>query len=474
MRQNPLMTDAQPGARLPPSEFSEAVPRLPDVGIWEHLFPEDRLLLSDGFCHLVGADAAQALANPQFWPDSVHPEDLPRIRAGYRDFLGGGQNEFECLYRARHVDGRWRTLLARARWEARRDGTGRLVRGYVTDVTWRERLKLKAGVIERMSEGVVLLSRDGIIHFANQALESTLGYGPGELLGQHAQRMSFRSPEAFEGLLETAFAATENGSSALIDLESRRRDGTLLPLQGQLSSLVLGGTRYLAAVFTDISHRKQLEREVLQMATQVQHRVGGDLHEGLGQQLSGIAMMLNGLRQRASDVAPALCGQLDEVVALLNGAVSRTRVLARGLSPVRPSAEGLTEGFEELVNTVHEVYGQRVRLTMDLPPELSVDENSVMNLFHIAQEAVENAARHSAASDIAVSFRATGSELELQVVDDGVGFEPTQVSRGRLGMGLRMMRFRAEMARGYLSIESRPGQGARLRCRCPARTDRRE
>jgi signal transduction histidine kinase len=237
---------------------------------------------------------------------------------------------------------------------------------------------------------------------------------------------------------------------------------------------VLGGTRYLAAVFTDISHRKQLEREMLQMATQVQHRVGGDLHEGLGQQLSGIAMMLNGLRQRASDVAPALCGQLDEVVALLNGAVSRTRLLARGLSPVRPSAEGLTEGFEELVNNVHEVYGQRVRLTMDLPPELSVDENSVMNLFHIAQEAVENAARHSAASDIAVSFRATGSELELQVVDDGVGFEPTQVSRERLGMGLRMMRFRAEMARGYLSIESRPGHGARLRCRCPARTDGRE
>ena len=97
-----------------------------------------------------------------------------------------------------------------------------------------------------------------------------------------------------------------------------------------------------------------------------------------------------------------------------------------------------------------------------------------MNLFLIAQEAVENSARHAAAGEIEIHLRATGSELELQVVDDGVGFDPAQAAGRRIGMGLRMMRFRAEMARGYLSMESRPGQGARLRCRCPARTDRRE
>ena len=244
----------------------------------------------------------------------------------------------------------------------------------------------------------------------------------------------------------------------------------MLPLQGRLSSLLFGEERHLLVVFTDISSRKQLEREVLQMATQVQQRVGGDLHEGLGQQLSGIAMMLQGLRARAADVAPALGEELEQVVTLINGAVGRTRLLARGLSPVRASTEGVTEGFEELVNNVLEVYGQRVRLSMDLPPDLCADENSVMNLFHIAREAVENAARHAGARDIHIKVRAAGPDLELQVTDDGVGFDPSQVSTSGPGMGLRMMRFRAEMARGYLSIESRPGHGARLRCRCPART----
>jgi signal transduction histidine kinase len=181
-------------------------------------------------------------------------------------------------------------------------------------------------------------------------------------------------------------------------------------------------------------------------------------------------MMLQGLKARAVDVVPALGEELEQVVALLNGAVSRTRLLARGLSPVRASTEGVVEGFEELVNNVLEVYGQRVSLSLDLPPDLAADEHSVMNLFHIAQEAVENAARHAAASDIQIHVRVAGPDLELQVCDDGVGFDPLQVSRSGPGMGLRMMRFRAEMARGFLSIESRPGHGARLRCRCPART----
>src|SRR5690606_19106758 len=99
----------------------------------------------------------------------------------------------------------------------------------------------------------------------------------------------------------------------------------------------------------------------LQLATQVQQRVGGDLHEGLGQQLSGIAMMLQGLKARSIDVAPELWSELDKIVTLINGAVSRTRLLARGLSPVRASTKSLTEGFEELVNNVLAVYGQRVR-----------------------------------------------------------------------------------------------------------------
>src|SRR5690606_13538531 len=213
--------------------------------------------------------------------------------------------------------------------------------------------------------------------------------------------LSFRSAPSFDGLVQTVFEAIGGGGSTVIDLEGRRRDGTMQPLQGRFSQLLIDGVPHAMAVFADNAARKQVEREMMQIATRVQQRVGGYLHEGLGQQLSGIAMMLQGLTQQASELAhTTLHSRLDEVVGLLNSAIRRTRLLARGLSPVRASTEGLKEGFEELVNNVHEVYGLRVRLRMELPEELSVDENPVMNLFHIAQEAVENAARHAGVSDI--------------------------------------------------------------------------
>lgn len=464
-----MANEADFGA-LPRGEFSETVPRLPGVGIWEHRFPENRIHISDGFTQMIGLAASEATELADVWMQSLHPEDDARLRAEYAQFVRGAVGEFETQYRVRHREGHWVSILTRARWEKRDDGAGRMVRGYVLDMTWRQQMQLQAEIIERMSEGVLLVARDGTIRFANRALEITLGYRPHELIGADAHVLSFRTREAFDGLLETAFEATANGSTTLIDLEGKRRDGSLLPLQGRLSSVLLGDTRYVVAVFTDISTRKQLEREVLQLATQVQQRVGGDLHEGLGQQLSGIAMMLQGLKARSVDVAPELWSELDEIVTLINGAVSRTRLLARGLSPVRASTKSLTEGFEELVNNVLAVYGQRVRLSLDLPPEISADENAVMNLFHIAQEAVANAARHAGADEILLSVRATGPDLELLVSDNGVGFDPSEATSGGAGMGLRMMRFRAEMARGYLSIESRPGHGARLRCRCPART----
>ncbi len=98
----------------------------------------------------------------------------------------------------------------------------------------------------------------------------------------------------------------------------------------------------MVAVLTDIAERKQLERELMQVATRVQQRIGGHLHEGLGQQLAGIAMMLQGVGQRAGTAS--LRAEVDEIVALLNSAIGSTRTLARGLSPVGPSLQGLTEG----------------------------------------------------------------------------------------------------------------------------------
>ena len=93
-----------------------------------------------------------------------------------------------------------------------------------------------------------------------------------------------------------------------------------------------------------------------------------------------------------------------------------------------------------------------------------------MQLYRIAQEGVLNAARHAGATQIHLRLRVAGADVELLVIDDGKGFDPLQFARG--GMGLRIMRFRAQLIGGYLSVESRPGAGTTLRCRCPVKVSK--
>jgi PAS domain S-box-containing protein len=408
------------------------------------------------------------------WSTIIHPDDLPR----FTETIDAGRTSgapYEMTYRVRHRDGRWRHVRQRGTYMRGAGGSPIRAYGVIEDITdaeaQREQLRMQAAIIERMSEGVMLASREGTILFANPALERMFGYGRGELGGKHAQMLSFRGNEEFDGLVRTVFQSTDNDLTSVIDLEGRRRDNSMVPLQGYFSSLMIGTRRCVVSVFVDISEQKQLERQMVQVATRVQQRIGGDLHDGLGQQLAGIAMMLQGLGRRAAQSGtPALREEVDGIVTLVNAAISSTRSLARGLSPVRPSREGLVEGFEELVNQVHERYRIRVSLDLQLPERLPLDEDAATNLYRIAQEGVLNAARHADAENIKLRLRVAGPDVELLVSDDGRGFDPLQLSRG--GMGLRIMRFRAQLLGGYLSVESRPGAGTTLRGRCQVSPNR--
>jgi PAS domain S-box-containing protein len=427
-----------------------------------------------GLKRMLGYDSLDTDNDYGGWLAIVHPDDQARVTERITAARAAADN-YSLTYRVRHQDGSWRHVRQRGTYMLGQDARPIRAYGVIEDITdaesQREQLQMQAAIIERMSEGVLLVAMDGTILFANPALEKMFGYERGQLNGLYSGVLSFRSDENFAGLLRTVFEGTADDKTSIIDLEGRHRNNSVCPVQGYFSSLQLGEQRCVVAVITDIAERQKLERELMQVATRVQQRIGGDLHEGLGQQLAGIAMMLQGLGQRAGNAGTsALQSEVDEIVALVNTAIRSTRSLARGLSPVRPSCEGLIEGFEELGNQVYERYHIRVKMDLALPPDLQLDENAATNLYRIAQEAVLNAARHADAAHISVHFRVAGPDVELLVIDDGKGFDPLQFARG--GMGLRIMRFRAQLVGGYLAVESRPGGGTTLRCRCPVKTTR--
>ncbi len=146
---------------------------------------------------------------------------------------------------------------------------------------------------------------------------------------------------------------------------------------------------------------------------------------------------------------------------MVQRAMTQTRELARGLSPVRLEAEGLTDALRELAVGTRKVFGCDCRFRCD-PPVLVPDHTVAIHLYRIAQEAVSNAIKHGKAQRIDIGLTAHGRSVTLAVKDNGTGL-PRRLPR-RTGMGLRIMRYRAEVIGGALMVEPVPGGGTRVLC----------
>ena len=206
--------------------------------------------------------------------------------------------------------------------------------------------------------------------------------------------------------------------------------------------------------------RLRLEEEIHGTAAREQQRVGRDLHDSLGQKLTG-AMMLSRTLARAPDGEEARAGarQLNEV---LKDAVAQVRRMARGLAPVALGEDGLADALRQLAEDTRQTYALdcALRLEGDLR---GLEPKDAEHLYYLAREAVHNAARHARAARITVALERDKYGWSLVVDDDGIGLPPDAEQRG--GMGLKILRHRAEALGARLDIAPRPEGGTRVQCR---------
>lgn len=213
----------------------------------------------------------------------------------------------------------------------------------------------------------------------------------------------------------------------------------------------------------DVTERRWLEQRLLTVTDAEQQRIGADLHDGLGQKLTGLACLATALRDRLATGADAVnAEQANLIAALSNDATVESRALARGLCPVQlEQAGGLLSALSELVETTEVIHGVRCRFRTEIQ-ELNLSHLAAVQLYRISQEAINNALRHGHARNIEVTLEAAGNEYRLTIADDGKGFdaESQRVKQG----GLRMMEYRANMIGGTFTVDSQPGLGTRLSC----------
>jgi signal transduction histidine kinase len=212
----------------------------------------------------------------------------------------------------------------------------------------------------------------------------------------------------------------------------------------------------------EIERRKLLEKELLSIVERERQRIGTELHDSIGQQLTGIAFMMEVLGEKLD--AKSSTEELlyaEKINSCVDQAAEQTRNLAKGLAPVDLDGDGLVSAIQELASNTEQLFD--VSCIFKCDKAVSVDDVSVaMNLYRIAQEAITNAVKHGNTKNIMISLIVEHGRLRLTVENDGLDF-PAEASQ-KDGMGLRIMRYRAEVINSSLDVRKRASGGTIVTC----------
>jgi signal transduction histidine kinase len=225
-----------------------------------------------------------------------------------------------------------------------------------------------------------------------------------------------------------------------------------------------GRPQYIIATGIDITEREQLERALLNISAREQQRIGQDLHDGLGQHLTGIAFMAKVHEEKLAKTNAADAADAAKIVRLVNEAVQKTRELARGLFPVMSDPQGLMSALQFWAREVEDIFGVCCKFECEFPV-LIQDNAAATHLYRIAQEAVNNAIKHGKARNVVVKLTAENGYGTLLIADDGAGIPEERANSP--GMGLHIMGYRSSMIGGRLLVKRNAMQGTSVSCIFP-------
>jgi PAS domain S-box-containing protein len=328
-----------------------------------------------------------------------------------------------------------------------------------------EQIHLIRSVVEQGFSAVLITSAeapDPRVVYANPAFFQATGYAPARVIGQPLSTLAGLTElqERLRSGLPQGEAFLEQSSTYQTAEGERWGEWRVGPVRDKH-----GRHAHWLAIFRDITEHKRLEKEILEISDRERQRLGQDLHDGLCQQLAGIELMSRTLEQKLAPRSKAGAAGAAEIARHVREAISQTRSLARGLSPVTLESEGLCSGLSELAATAERMFGVACRLSCPAPRQVR-DPAAAMHLYRIAQEAVSNAIKHGKARRITIALESNAGRLRLTISDDGAGF-PEVLPRGQ-GMGLRIMQYRAGMIGGSLSWRNSSEGGAAVICSAPA------
>ena len=330
-------------------------------------------------------------------------------------------------------------------------------------------LRTLTRALEQSPSSVLITSTSGEIEYVNPKFTEITGYSLNEVLGKNPRLLKSgqQPPEFYKEMWATITA----GRDWRGELCNRKKDGTLFwefvviaPIHDEHGTIT-----HFVALKEDITERRRLEFELLEVTDREQQRIGHDLHDGLGQRLTALEMKCFLLMEdMAADERAArrrkLHNQAQHISQALRECITVTRSIAHGLAPVILKTEGLMGALEQLAQRTRVPGKLECRFVFRNPVALD-DFQAAKQLYRIAQEAVNNALKHARTRRIRISLTHTKGKLRLQIKDEGRGLPKSRKSKS--GMGMEVMHHRAHVIGATLEIDSKSGKGVSVTCTLP-------
>ncbi len=407
-----------------------------DVGLFDH-----RLSMRNG------ANLVQVAAALRSFPVIllIGPEEDAAVEAA------ASADAVDCLRKATldmaRLECSIRNAVRHARRLSRLRESQERLRSEIETARKREG-QLLAAVTDNLPIIVGRLDREGRVTEATGSGLAAQGMAPAYLVGRRFGRLFPAAVDAIEKALKGKAAGCE-----LRGGEGEKEwhvEFNAFPDASRTAAVVFYGR--------DVTIRKNLESTLINISDAERQRIGADLHDGLGQHLTGTACLAAALCEKLKADGSPHAAQAASIVALLNAGIDMTRGLARGLCPVQIEVGSLCSALEDFTYQVQRLHRVKCRFHATGSP-LRLEQRVALHLYRIAQEAVNNALRHSSADEILVTL----DRAYLAIEDNGCGFDPAALSDNRR-LGLRLMEYRSALVGGVFNISRRPAGGMRVEC----------
>lgn len=345
------------------------------------------------------------------------------------------------------------------------------INGYVfvfNDIT--EKLRVEeinsrlASLVESSEDAIIGITLEGVIISWNHGAVRIFGYSEEEVLGDN---IALLTPLYYPNEIPYLLDGFQNGENYdHYETIRQNKKGEILNISQKVSPILdsNGVIRMVSIIARDITSKKNLEKQLLEIEERERTRIGQDLHDSLGQQLMGISLKMKALEKNLlnSSEYPAVAEEVKEISSLVKETIHETRKIAKGLIPITLTSASLGGALSELVSNMEK--GLSIPIETHIDEDISLKDQIIsVQLYHIAQEAINNAVKHSKAAKITVSLYRESPEIVLSIEANGKGLDDPSTS----GLGLRIMRYRANMAGGQLSIFTPSTGGTQVICRIP-------